>query len=144
MNGKRVGDDVLTPEFTDYKKRILYQTYDVGALLTNGRNAIGAILGDGWALSAQMWNGVRMAFLSPPPLISGLYVIEYTDGAHDDIVSDETWKAAQSPIYHAEIYAAKFTTRGWSRPAGTPRDLPTLRGPPQWRSPLRRGPSRPR
>ena len=119
VNGKRVGDDVLTPEFTDYKKRILYQTYDVGALLTNGRNAIGAILGDGWALSAQMWNGVRMAFLSPPPRFLGEMRIEYTDGAHDDIVSDETWKAAQSPIYHAEIYAgevydARLEQAGWN------------------------------
>jgi alpha-L-rhamnosidase len=119
VNGKRVGNDVLTPEFTDYKKHVLYQTYDVGPLLTSGRNAIGAILGDGWALSAQLWNGVRMAFLSPPPRLLAEMRMEYTDGTHDDIVSDETWKAVQSPIYHSEIYAgevydARLEQPGWN------------------------------
>jgi alpha-L-rhamnosidase len=119
INGKRVGNDVLTPEFTDYKKRILYQTYDVTALLVPGRNAVAAILGDGWALSAQLWNGVRMAFLTPPPRLLAQLRIEYSDGAHDDVVSDGGWKSAQSPIYHAEIYAgevydARLEQPGWN------------------------------
>src|SRR5256885_4833857 len=48
LNGGRVGEDVLTPEFTDYRKRVLYQTYDVANLLERGKNAIGATLADGW------------------------------------------------------------------------------------------------
>jgi len=119
VNGKRVGIDVLTPEFTDYKKRVLYQTYDVTSYLTNGRNAIAAILGDGWALSPQLWNGVRMAFLNPPPRLLAQMRIEYIDGTHDDIVSDGTWKGAQSAIYHSEIYAgevydARLEQPGWN------------------------------
>jgi alpha-L-rhamnosidase len=121
VNGKRVGKDVLTPEFTDYKKRVLYQTYDVTSLLTNGRNAVAAILGDGWALSAQLWNGTRMAFLSPPPRLLAQMRVEYTDGTHEDIVSDGTWKSAQSPIYHSEIYPgevydARLEQPGWNGP----------------------------
>jgi alpha-L-rhamnosidase len=108
INGKRVGDDVLTPEFTDYKKRILYQTYDVTPLLAPGRNAVAAILGDGWALSAQLWNGVRMAFLTPPPRLLAQMRIEYADGSHDDVATDGSWKTAQSPIYHAEIYSGEY------------------------------------
>ena len=87
LNGKRVGNDVLTPEFTAYKKRVLYQTYDVSSLLTSGRNAIAAILGDGWALSAQLWNGVREAFVTPPPRLLAQMRIEYSDGTHDDVTS---------------------------------------------------------
>jgi len=121
INGKRAGHDVLTPEFTDYKKRILYQTYDVTALLVPGRNAIAAILGDGWALSAQLWNGTRMAFLTPPPRLLAQLRIEYSDGTHDDVVSDGSWKSAQSPIYHSEIYAgevydARLEQPGWDAP----------------------------
>jgi len=121
LNGKRVGNDVLTPGFTDFKKRVLYQTYDVSPLVTGGRNALAAILGDGWALSAQLWNGVRMAFLTPPPRLLAQLRIEYTDGTHDEIVSDGSWKAAQSPIYHAEIYAgevydARLEQPGWNSP----------------------------
>ena len=48
VNGARVGDDVLAPGWTDYRKRIQYQTYDVTDLLREGPNALGAILGDGW------------------------------------------------------------------------------------------------
>ena len=119
VNGKRVGIDVLTPEFTDYKKHVLYQTYDVTSLLTNGRNAIAAILGDGWALSPLLWNGTRMSFLNPPPRLLAQMRIEYTDGTHDDIVSDGTWKSGQSPIYHSEIYAgevydARLEQSGWN------------------------------
>jgi alpha-L-rhamnosidase len=119
LNGKRVGNDVLTPEFTDYKKHILYQTYDVTPMLANGRNAIAALVGDGWALSAQLWIGVRMAFLNPPPRLLAQMRIDYTDGTHDDVVSDGSWKASQSPVLHSEIYAgevydARIEQPGWN------------------------------
>jgi alpha-L-rhamnosidase len=121
LNGKRVGNDVLTPEFTDYKKRVLYQTYDVGSLVTGGRNAIAAILGDGWFLSGQFVSGVRVFFLPPPPRLLAQLRIDYSDGTHDDIVSDGSWKSAQSPIYHSEIYAgeiydARLEQPGWDGP----------------------------
>ena len=32
LNGKRVGDQVLAPGWTDYRERVTYQTYDVTAL----------------------------------------------------------------------------------------------------------------
>jgi alpha-L-rhamnosidase len=48
INGRRVGDQLLAPEFTDYQTRTQYQAYDVTGLLKTGANAIGAVLGDGW------------------------------------------------------------------------------------------------
>ena len=48
LNGLRVGDQVLTPGWTSYDKRLQYQTYDVTPLLQAGRNAIGVTLGNGW------------------------------------------------------------------------------------------------
>ena len=48
INGTRVGNDVLAPGWTDYDRRIQYQTYDVTPLLAEGPNALGAVLGDGW------------------------------------------------------------------------------------------------
>ena len=41
LNGKRVGDEVMAPGWTDYRERVMYQTYDVTALLAKGKNAIG-------------------------------------------------------------------------------------------------------
>ena len=42
INGQRVGDHVLAPEWTRYGKRIKYQTYDVTDLLRDGQNAVAA------------------------------------------------------------------------------------------------------
>ena len=49
LNGHRVGDALFRPGWTDYRQRLYYQTYDVTGLLRPGPNALGAILGDGWA-----------------------------------------------------------------------------------------------
>ena len=48
LNGRRVGDAVLAPGWTDYDKRVLYQTYDVTELLREGENVLGVIIADGW------------------------------------------------------------------------------------------------
>ena len=48
LNGRRVGEDLFTPGWTSYNKRIQYQVYDVTSLLARGENVVGAILGDGW------------------------------------------------------------------------------------------------
>lgn len=47
INGKRVGDFVLAPGITNYKKRLQYQTYDVTELICEGENTITALLADG-------------------------------------------------------------------------------------------------
>ena len=84
LNGSRVGQDVLTPDFTDYRKRVLYQTYDVTSLLTRGNNVIGAVLGDGWFASGLGWTGQRFAFLPPPIRLYVQLEIEYADGTTDE------------------------------------------------------------
>ena len=48
INGKRVGNDLLTPGWTTYDRRLAYQTYDVADLLRPGRNVIDIWLADGW------------------------------------------------------------------------------------------------
>lgn len=48
LNGKQVGEDVLTPGWTNYRVRREYFTYDVTGLLREGENVVGAVLGDGW------------------------------------------------------------------------------------------------
>jgi len=55
INGKRVGDDLLTPGWTVYDKRLAFQTYSVGDLLKPGRNVIDIWLADGWYRSQMMW-----------------------------------------------------------------------------------------
>jgi alpha-L-rhamnosidase len=119
LNGTRVGNDVLTPEFTDYRKRVLYQTYDVTDLLKSGPNALGAMLGDGWYSSGLTWVG--MHFFRPPNRLLAQLEIDFADGTRQMVGTDESWKTSASPILHSEIYAgetydARREVSGWELP----------------------------
>ncbi len=119
LNGNRVGINVLTPDFTDYRKRVLYQAYDVTSLIVSGNNVISALLGDGWYGSGLTWIG--MHFFPPPDRFLAQLELDYTDGSHETVVTDESWKAAASPILRSEIYAGEFydarlEQSGWEKP----------------------------
>jgi len=119
INGQPVGHDVLTPDFTDYRKRVLYQTYDVASQLARGENVIGAILGDGWYGSGLTWEGAH--FFPPPNRLYAQLEIDYSDGTHDTVVTDGSWKASQSATVRSEIYAgetydARLEQPGWDHP----------------------------
>jgi hypothetical protein len=47
LNGSKVGDYVLDPGWTDYRKSCLYTTYDLTTSLKQGTNALGLLLGNG-------------------------------------------------------------------------------------------------
>lgn len=118
INGKRIGHRVLDPAFTLYPKRVLYSTYDVTSALKSGANAVGVMLGGGWAT------------LSPPHSFKGYYAkpallmqlnIELANGTRVSIASDATWKTTDGPIvrdsvYDGEVYDARRETPGWDRP----------------------------
>jgi alpha-L-rhamnosidase len=108
LNGRKVGDAVLTPGFTDYGKRLQYQTYDVTSLLTDGKNVLAAELGEGWFASGMTWMGEAYFFQPPPVRLLAQLEIVYSDGSRDTVSSNEFWKAAASPVLHSEIYSGEF------------------------------------
>ncbi len=119
INGQRVGNGVLTPGFTEFTKRVQYQTYDVTGLVSNGANVAGAILANGWFGSGLSWEGQHFKLL-PPTRFQAQLEINYSDSTRETITSDESWKAAESPILHSEIYAgetydARLEKPGWDR-----------------------------
>ncbi|MGI8907975.1 MAG: family 78 glycoside hydrolase catalytic domain [Candidatus Sumerlaeaceae bacterium] len=118
INGKRVGKEILTPEWTDYQKRVLYQTYDVTAMLQKGDNAIGVILGDGWYASGLGWVLKRFCFGPPPTRLLAQMQITFADGTSKTVATDESWQVTQAPILRSEIYAgetydARLEQAGW-------------------------------
>ncbi|GAC1665111.1 MAG: family 78 glycoside hydrolase catalytic domain [Candidatus Acidiferrum sp.] len=122
LNGKRVGDDILAPGWTDYKQRVVYQVYDVTSQIRSGANAIGAILAGGWYADGLGWVQNRYNFGPPPIRVTAQIEIEYADGTRDVIPTDQTWKAAQSPIlasdiYNGETYDARLEQKGWDQPS---------------------------
>ncbi len=108
LNGERIGDDLLTPGFTDYSKRIQYQTYDVTQQVKSGKNALAALLGEGWFASGMTWTGVPYFFQPPPVRLLAQLEIEYSDGSRDTVISDGSWKTTASPILHSEIYSGEL------------------------------------
>ena len=120
INGTPVAPTtLLAPGWTDFRKRVQFQTYDVTTLVTTGANAIGAILGGGWYSSPMTWTGVRVT-LGPNLLRAQLDLI-LADGARQSIATDGTWLTAPSPITFSEIYGgeaydARLATKGWAGP----------------------------
>ncbi len=107
LNGKRVGEDILTPGWTDYDKRIQYQTYDVTDLVKEGANAIGAIVGDGWYASGLGWKLQRYLFGPPPNRLFLQLELTFSDGSTDTIATDKTWRTSTGAIRDQEIYAGE-------------------------------------
>lgn len=118
INGRKVGDLVLTPGWTDYAKRVYFQTHDVTSLLQPGENAIGALLGDGWYCGQVAWHSRQL--YGDRPLFLAQLEITFADGSREIIATDANWKTATSPVLqndllHGETYDARQERDGWSR-----------------------------
>ncbi|MFF0724025.1 alpha-L-rhamnosidase [Streptomyces sp. NPDC004134] len=119
LNGRRVGEDVLAPGWTDYHKRVQYQTYDVTSLLRPGANAIGVDLAAGWYAGNLGWFGPHH-YGERPALLAQLEVA-YADGSVERILSDTGWRGTGGPVTAADLMAgedhdARLETRGWTSP----------------------------
>ncbi len=117
INGQKVGDQLFTPGWTSYKTRLQYQTYDVTGMIQQ-KNAIGAVVGDGWfrgniGFSTQHnYYGEQIALLVQ-------LKIDYTDGTSETITTDKNWKVSNGPIresdiYNGETYDANLEMNGWT------------------------------
>ena len=116
LNGQMVGDDVFAPGWTNYKKRIQYQVYDVTDLLIKGQNVFGAVLGDGWYCGNIAWYG-RQHYGDRPKML-GQLEITFADGAKQIIKTDKTWQTASGPLLEADLimgeaYDARLELEGW-------------------------------
>jgi alpha-L-rhamnosidase len=120
VNGHRVGHDQLAPGWTDYRKRVQYQTYDVTDLLRRGANAIGVSVASGW-YSGSIASFGQQLYGERPTLLAQLEVT-YTDGSTAAVTTGTDWRSATGPILSADLmageeYDARLETPGWSSPA---------------------------
>ena len=97
INGERVSDNSLAPEWTDYDRNVQFQTYDVTSLLHHtGLNVISAILADGWALGRLagvkwMRSFPHRGHYTPDRRFIAILDIEYDNGERTIIPTDDTW-----------------------------------------------------
>jgi len=126
LNSQKVGDANFLPGWTDYDKRLYYQTYDITDYIQQGENIVGAVIADGWyagyigyALLVRL-DRVR-EFYGVNPSFMGQIHLEYEDGSSEIIATDTTWKANQGAIREADIimgetYDARQENSGWTAP----------------------------
>ena len=127
INGQRVGHlqsdgriiyEELKPGWTDYRYRVFYSSHDVTSLLTEGANAIGAIVTSGW------WSGAiaRGVYGDKPLGFIAKLLVTYDDGSQETFMSDLTWRSSRSgavrqgDIYDGEIYDARLES-AWTTAA---------------------------
>ena len=135
INGERVGEDYLSPNQTNYDKRpnlvnrgivvadpfeeytVMYLSHDVKDMLSQGDNAIGVILGNGFYDITTHW----VQGYGTPRFIGQIEIL-YEDGTREVIASDESWSIERSAIvsdqiYYGEHYDARLEHEGWSTAA---------------------------
>jgi len=118
LNDARVGDAVLDPAWTNYRKTCFYSTYDVTASLRRGENALGILLGNGmYNVQGGRYTKFKGSF-GPPCAILQLEIY-FHDGSKQIVVSDDTWRIFRSPItfsctYGGEDYDARREDSDWS------------------------------
>ncbi len=116
VNGRRLTPTGFQPGWTQFEQHTSYVSTDVTAALKSGRNALGAVLADGWFRGHLLWFGRERFGMTTR--FSGQLEVEYTDGTRDSFRTDPTWKASygaiqQSDLLNGEIHDARLEQSGW-------------------------------
>ena len=120
LNGKKVGDDLLATPRTEFRETVFYSTHDITQELTQKENAFGLLLGNGWFNGHKKYWGWQMQWYGSPRAIVQTE-IDYDDGSHETIISDESWKGDWSEItfnniYDGEHVDARLQQKHWDSP----------------------------
>ncbi|MGQ5260962.1 family 78 glycoside hydrolase catalytic domain [Micromonospora sp. ZYX-F-536] len=122
LNGARVGDAELAPGWTEYHRRLHYQTYDVTALLRPGGNALAAIVADGWWCGYVGFDARRPAqHYGDQPAFLAQLVVDFADGSRQVVVTDGGWGERPGAIRAADLLMGEYVDRrhhvpGWDSP----------------------------
>lgn len=122
LNGAPVTQDVLTPGWTNYRKTVAYDAYDVTSRLHAGENVLGVLLGNGmYRVLHTPGRYTKFAGSFGPPTCIVQLDLTMADGGHIEIVSDSTWKTHPGPIvfsstYGGEDFDARREPAGWDGP----------------------------
>ena len=131
INGEKVSDHELDPGWTNYKKLIEYVTFDVTSYLRQGKNALGAEVGNGWFIKQdEHYSFSFPSFMPPNPnpyqpygeylVLTLELMISYEDGTIERILSDDSFKVKEHPVIMSNVYGsetvdATLTQKDWNQ-----------------------------
>ncbi len=123
LNGGKVGDDLLAPGWSNYRKTCLYDTFDLTQQLNQGNHEFRVMLGNGF-FNVTGGRYVKLLGSFGQPMLTLQMRIRFTDGTEQTLVSDESWQTARSPItfscvfggedYDARLEAPLNDSNAWS------------------------------
>lgn len=130
LNGQKVSTDEMTPGWTSYNRRLLYQTYEVTAMLHPGLNMAGAMLGAGWYKGVMGLTRSRNNYGDTTAFAMQLTLV-YADGTRETVNTGPAWQGTKAPvifseIYHGEAYDAALELPHWAE-CETPENTPAGR-----------------
>jgi alpha-L-rhamnosidase len=132
LNGSVLPGNALSPEWTDYSKRLPYQVWDITPRLAAGPNALAVLLAAGWYGGALGWQRRPYNYGDPPlRLLVQMEIVE-SDGTTKTVTSDGSWAAGYGPLlmsdlYDGEVWDARFASPGWDRTEFDDRGWPRAR-----------------
>ncbi|MGI5423502.1 family 78 glycoside hydrolase catalytic domain [Streptomyces sp. CA-179760] len=120
VNGRPVSDELLEPGWTSYSNRLLYATYDVTGLLSPGRNALSAAVGDGWYRGHLTWHKHRDVYGDTCALLAQLEVT-LVGGRTVTVGTDDQWRSGYGDLRAADLYDGcerdlRHEPHGWQLP----------------------------
>jgi len=134
LNGAPAGSGPLAAArkldggWTDYARRVLYTTHDIGAALVDGENVLGVALGNGWFNAAGWYqrppygwpsatNGGGFSYDAPPQALVQLSVL-LANGTTAVVVASAPgapWFAAPSPITFDSLQGGRLCLQSRNR-----------------------------
>lgn len=115
INGVPVSEDVLAPGWTDYRKRVYYQTYEASLLLRAGENTLTIIVGDGW-YAGHVATAGRGLYGKKPAIIALLEIV-LENSETFTLRSDESWQASGGAILANDLLMGEQCDARISKPA---------------------------
>ncbi|WP_051524629.1 family 78 glycoside hydrolase catalytic domain [Pseudobutyrivibrio sp. MD2005] len=120
IDGKRISDSVLAPGWTDYRKTVQFEEYDVTSQLQEGKHELSIEVGNGWYIW-DMDYGYSFhfpEFMPPNPnpykpfgkclLCTMKLEVEYEDGSVECIITDDSWQIKPHRIKHSNVYGSEY------------------------------------
>ncbi len=119
INGRRVGDDLLAPGWTDYRRRIQYRTSDIADVLRPGENVVAARLGRGWFAGDVGQFGAEQ-YGDYPALLARIEV-DLAGGRQFVITTNPSWRAQPGPLVADDLlmgewFDGRADPSGWTEP----------------------------
>lgn len=119
LDGEKIGDQVLTPAFTRYDRRCLYNVFDLTDKFQNaapGERELQFVLGHSWydVRAIVTWN-----FDAAPwrdfPRMRGWLELQYEDGTTETVATDSSWTYSTSPILFDCVRQGETVDGNWTR-----------------------------